>query len=393
MDQLEAIHSIDVINEQATARLAVEILRRDMTIESISIPKNRVHGVAVIRGRLLRPSHEVFSQWLAAFNARGYTPLLRKDQDGDGVVVQIMPGVASRGRPRAWINLILFLATVLSTLYVGASYGAEPGTPFNLLNGWPFATALLGILATHEFGHYFAARIHRVAVTLPYFIPLPFGLGTLGAFIQLREQVPDRRKLFDIGVAGPIAGLVVALPLLFWGLASSPVEVPQIGPDSVLIVEGNSLLYYYAKILVFGKSLPNALTGEDVLLSPVAFAAWIGLLVTALNLLPLGQLDGGHTVFALFGERARGINIGAMVLMALLAIAALPPVQAIFPALTNVGWFGWFVWLLLINILGGPYHPPPLDNVTELDAKRKWIGYAVILIFVLTFVPTPFRTM
>ena len=167
---------------------------------------------------------------------------------------------------------------------------------------------LLGILVAHEFGHYFAARYHKVAVSLPYFIPLPIGFGTLGAFIRLREQVPDRRKLFDIGVAGPLAGLVIAIPMLFYGLSTSPLDV---APQGVPVeLEGNSILYFLAKIAVFGQALPNHLTGQDVFMNQVTFAAWIGLLVTALNLLPVGQLDGGHTVYALFGEKARYINLG-----------------------------------------------------------------------------------
>ena len=393
MDQEIALASLEATGQQATAELAVRIVAQDMRIERIRVPANRMEGALILEGRLLRPSHEVFGRWLQAFNEQGYTPMLRRAPGGnpDRVILQLMPGVVARSKPRVWINGLLFLLTVLSTLYVGAGYGTEPGEPFSLMRGVPFAAALLGILATHEFGHYFAAQVHRVAVTLPYFIPMPFGLGTLGAFIQMREPIPDRRKLFDIGVAGPIAGLVVALPLLFWGLSTSPVRsIPSTGP---ILVEGNSLLYYYAKILVFGKALPNPVTGEDVFLNQIAFAAWIGLLVTALNLLPLGQLDGGHTVFALFGRRARPINVTAMGVLAFLGLASLPPLQQAFPFLVNLGWMGWFIWLLLILLLGGPYHPPTLDDVTELDPKRRWVGYLVILIFVLTFTPTPFRVL
>lgn len=393
MDQEIALASLEATGQQATAELAVSIVAEDMRIERIRVPANRMEGALILEGRLLRPSHQVFGRWLQAFKEQGYTPMLRRAGDGDSqrVILQIMPGVPARSKPRVWINGLLFLLTVLSTLFVGAGYGTDLGQPFSLWNGAPFAAALLGILATHEFGHYFAAQYHRVAVTLPYFIPMPFGLGTLGAFIQMREPIPDRRKLFDIGVAGPIAGLLVALPLLFWGLSTSSVQT--IPSNEQVLVEGNSLLYYYAKILVFGKALPNPMTGEDVFLNQIAFAAWIGLLVTALNLLPLGQLDGGHTVFAMFGQRARPINMTAMGVLAFLGLAALPPVQRAFPFLINLGWMGWFVWLLLILLLGGPHHPPTLDDVTELDPRRRWVGYLVILIFVLTFTPTPFRLL
>jgi membrane-associated protease RseP (regulator of RpoE activity) len=299
------------------------------------------------------------------------------------------------------VNLVLFGLTLISTLWVGSSATVEIGTwqelvrsflPQNLLPGWPFAVTLLTILTAHEFGHYFAARYHKLSVTLPYFLPLPLPpIGTLGAFIRLKEPIPDRRKLFDVGVAGPLAGFVLAVPLLIYGLSTSPII--HFDPTSGGIMEGNSLLYYSAKLITFGKALPNALTGEDVLLNQIAMAAWIGLLVTALNLLPVGQLDGGHTVFALFGEKARYFNLVTVGAMAVFAVAGLEQVQQFLPFLSTVGFTGWFVWLGLIFFMIGPYHPPALDDVTRLDPTRRWLGYAMILIFILTFVPVPLRIM
>ncbi len=379
------------------------VVQGDMAIESIQSPKDpQQDGSLVLRGRLLRPSHEFFATWVAKLRTLGYTPLLRRDgeEDPNRAVLHLMAGVPPKAHPRAWINGVLFLLTVASTLFTGSLYGPVAAEltsvwdlfrPANLLQGWPFSATLLSILAAHEFGHYFMARYHRVAVTLPYFIPMPFGFGTLGAFIQLKEPILDRRKLFDIGIAGPLAGLIIAIPLLFVGLSTSPVDVP---PAGVLIQrEGNSLLYFYAKLAVFGKALPNPITGEDVFMNQVTFAAWIGLLVTALNLLPVGQLDGGHTVYALFGRSARYINIATLVVMALLAVAGLEPLQAIVPALAEFGFPGWFVWLGLILFVLGPYHPPALDDITELDANRRLLGYLVILIFVVTFVPVPWRVL
>ena len=378
-----------------------QIIGRDMSIYSTQVNRDTTQqGLLTVRGRLLRPSADVFPTWLRAFNQQGYTPFLRPlaDGDADEVELNVVSGVAPKSRPRAWINGLLFVLTVVSTLFVGALYGEAAASvtsagdllrPSFLLTGWPFAATLLGILAAHEFGHYFAARYHKVGVTLPYFIPMPFGFGTLGAFIRMTEPVPDRRKLFDIGVAGPIAGLILAVPLLFVGLSTSPMMVPPSSPGAML--EGNSILYYTAKFLVFGKVLPNPLTGEDVLMNQVTFAAWIGLLVTALNLLPVGQLDGGHTVFALFGEKARYINMVAISVLALFAVASLAPVQTILPVAERVGFNGWFVWLLLIMLVIGPFHPPALDDVTRLDFKRRLVGYAVIVIFILTFVPVPMR--
>ncbi len=395
------------------AKTALAVVGQDMAVESIRTPeKPAVEGLEV-RGRLLRPSAEVFSRWLAEFNRRGFTPFLRRDEDagaagtGENVVLQVLTGVVPRSRSNPLINLALFVVTVLSTLFVGVLYGVDVGldpnagilelmwqifsTPALLVQGLPFATTLLGILAAHEFGHYFAARYHNVAVTLPYFLPMPLGFGTLGAFIRLKEPVPDRRKLFDIGVAGPLAGLLLAIPLLFYGLSTSEVLVPQAIAGAML--EGNSFLYYYAKLWTFGQALPNPVTGLDVMMNDITFAAWIGLLVTALNLLPLGQLDGGHTVFALFGKQARIFNWATLGGMLLLGIAGLSEVQARIPGLENIGWSGWFTWLVLINFLGGPFHPPALDDVTELDPRRRWLGYAVIAIFVLIFIPVPLRSL
>lgn len=387
------------------------VVASDMEIVSIQTPRDPAHdGLVVLRGRLLRPSAAIFSRWLQQFRALGYTPILRHDserggvQEGDqvneNVALHVMPGIAQKAHPKIWINIVLFVATVISTLFVGSLYGDVPSNvnsawdlfrPANLLAGWPFALTLLGILSAHEFGHYFAARYHRVAVTLPYFIPMPLGFGTLGAFIQLREPVPDRRKLFDIGVAGPLAGLIVALPLLFIGLSTSPVEI--IAPSPGAMLEGNSVLYYYAKVAVFGQALPNAITGEDVLMNRVTFAAWIGLLVTALNLLPVGQLDGGHIVYALFGDKARYINVAAMLVMAGFALAGLEPLQRLFPPLVTVGYTGWFFWLALILFLIGPYHPPALDDVSRLDRRRRLVGYLAIILFILIFVPVPMRPL
>lgn len=381
-----------------------------LAIESIETPRQPAReGKVVLRGRLRQPSYEVFPQWLAALKPLGYTPTLRPDPDvvdvpgrgtGEAVVLRVMPGVPPKFKPRVWVNALLFAVTILSTLFAGMFYSAniveaETSVGFllrNIWRGWPFALSLLSILTAHEFGHYFAARYHKVAVTLPFFIPMPLTpIGTLGAFIQLKEPIADRRKLFDVGVAGPLAGLAVAIPLLFIGLATADLAVPIRVPDSGGFSVGNSLFYWLTKYATFGRALPDPITGETIALNQVTFAAWIGLLVTALNLLPIGQLDGGHTVFALFGQRARVVNIITAVIMAFFGIAGLEAVQQLIPALSRVGYSGWFIWLGLIFFIIGPFHPPALDDVTTLDRGRRWVGYAMIAIFVLTFVPVPFR--
>lgn len=381
------------------------VIEPELLIESMTTPREAAtEGILVLHGRLTRPSHIAFARWQATLAGMGYTPTLRSvaaetRQPGappEAVFVHIFAGVVKPTASRIWINGVLFLATIWSTLLVGATNVVEPQawteliSPSYLLNGLPFSATLLVILLAHEFGHYFAARYHRVAVTLPYFLPMPVGFGTFGAFIRLKEPISDRRKLFDIGVAGPLAGLALALPLLIYGLSISTVAVPP--PNTPYIIEGNSLLYLGIKYLMFGQILPNPITGADVFISQIAFAAWIGLLVTALNLLPVGQLDGGHTVFALFGRKARVINLATMGVLTLLALASLPGFQSFIPGLANVGFTGWFIWLVLLLLIGVE-HPPALDDVTRLDTRRRLIGYLVIIVFILTFVPVPIRVI
>ena len=245
-----------------------------------------------------------------------------------------------------------------------------------LVSGIPFAFTLLAILGTHEFGHYFVARYHQAAVTLPYFIPFPalpgmLSLGTMGAVIQLRSPIRNRKQLFDIGVAGPLAGLVVAIPLLIYGLSQSSI---QSRPTQVAyyLQEGNSLLYIGLKYVVYGRILPG--DGLDVTMSSMAFAAWIGLFVTCLNLLPMGQLDGGHIAYALFGRRAWWLARLTAVGLLILGI---------------VGWKGWFLWVILPFVFG-LRHPPPLNDHTPLDPRRKALGVVMILVFILVFIPIPF---
>ena len=397
------------IDPNAAQLLADEVrvlVANDMTIDSVQIGREQKRdGAVIVRGQLLRPSAELFPRWLESLKKRNCTPMLRHDPESgkDNVVLRVMIGTPVPPPSKPWINLLLFVLTVISTLIVGATYREDVMAkvdsvgdlfmPQTFLYGWPFAASLLAILLSHEFGHYFAARYHKLAVSLPFFIPLPlpdgFSPGTMGAFIRLKALVPDRRKLFDVGVAGPLAGLVIAIPLLLWGVSTSPVKIPP--PNTSYYVEGNSLLYVAVKYIFFGKFLPDSLTGEDIFINSVTAAAWFGLLVTALNLLPVGQLDGGHTVFALFGNGAKRFNQVVVVVLGLLGVASLPPVQQIFPWLSVVGYEGWFIWLALIFFVVGPYHPPALDDVTQLDPRRRWIGYLVIVIFVLTFVPVPVR--
>lgn len=375
---------------------AKRVLRQDLRINSVQLPRNERSGIEV-HGRLMKASHEVFGKWVQGLSDLGLLPFMALDKesaDPNAVRISLVPSPPKTRPPRVAINVVLFLLTCLSTVWVGSLYGTassaalrNPWDLSQLLSGWPFAGTLLLILGFHELGHFFAARYHKMSVSLPYFIPVPMSFGTLGAFIRLREPVWDRRKLFDIGVAGPLAGLCVALPLLFIGLSNSELS----HWNGAVSLEGNSLLYLGAKYLVFSEWLPNFKTGLDVSINQVAFAAWIGLLATGLNLLPIGNLDGGHVVFSLFGFKARRWNRLALVFLAILGVSGFKPLQEALPFLEHVGYTFWLFWVWFLFLIVGPTHSVTLDMVTELDPSRRLIGYATLAFFVITFVPVPFR--
>ena len=245
----------------------------------------------------------------------------------------------------------------------------------NFWKGLPFALSLLSILLAHELGHYFTSRRYGVPASLPYFVPLPIPdflgnvLGTMGAVIVMKGRVTNRRVMLDIGSAGPLIGLVVAIPVLLIGLSLS--QVQPLPVDQAYSMEGNSLLYLLLKYAIFGRWLPAG--GEDVFIHPVAFAGWAGLLVTSFNLIPTGQLDGGHVLYSLLGERARLLTW---------------PIILILAALGLLVWPGWFLWAGLV-FLFGQKHPGPLDRITQLDTKRKILAVVVLAVFVLTFTPMP----
>jgi membrane-associated protease RseP (regulator of RpoE activity) len=267
-----------------------------------------------------------------------------------------------------------------------------------LVGGFAFGATLMAILACHELGHYIAARVRGVDVSLPYFIPLPpiATLGTLGAVIRMGKPIEDRNALFDVGAAGPIAGLVVAIPLLAVGLSLSTVgPSPADGSQ-----EGNSILYALMKYAVLGRWLPG--DGVDVQLHPMAFAAWVGLLVTMINLMPIGQLDGGHVARAALGQSHERWSarlhvllpvIGAVVFAVMLAVA----LHAGRPLLSAVnyakdGAVPWLVWTLMLAWMrrsSGEYHPPVGDK--PLDPVRRALAFGMLLVFVLIATPVPFR--
>ena len=264
-------------------------------------------------------------------------------------------------------QVILFIVTFFTTLVAGTFLaGGNPlQNPPDIVLGFMFSIPLLLILAVHEMGHYTAARRHGVAVTPPYFIPAPSFIGTFGAFIKIKSPVPHRNALMDIGAAGPIAGAVVAIPVLLVGLGLSVLK-PSSGLVGIPL--GESLLFRAATYAVIGE-VPS---GFDVVLHPVAFAGWIGLLVTALNLLPSGQLDGGHIAYALFG--------GGYTKVARAVPYLLLPMGFL--------WGGWVIWAVMLFFLG-TRHPAPVFDEIPLSRGRRLVGLVAGVLFVLCFTPSP----
>ena len=346
-----------------------------------------------------------FDALLSAIAPQELTAVMRKENDD--IILFLMPERKRKKSFNPSLNLIMFILTLLSVLLTGGLYGYQGVLPEGILptimelvrSGWPFAISLLAILGAHEFGHYFAGRKHKVDVTLPFFIPFPLSLlGTMGAFINMRSVPRNKRALFDLAVTGPLSGAIVSMVVLIIGLLLSEVSTLPTDPltDAALQMEGNSILYLLSKLVIFGEVLPKPsgvegfslaafwlryfFTGEpfpwgalDVMLHPVAWAGWAGFLVTGINLIPAGQLDGGHIFFAMFGKTA--------------AAKALPIIVG---SLVTMGffWNGWWLWAGMIFFLGRR-SAETLDQVTKLDARRRFIGYAALVLFILTFIPVP----
>ena len=337
-------------------------------IDDVSLRRG---GEAVLfSGRLLWDAETAFSLLYERLKAKGLLPFLQRRRGQDSVL--IVPAPPERRKPRPIINLLLFVATILTTLYAGAANeGFYPlQNPATLKFGIPFASALLLILGTHELSHYFVAQRHGLRVSLPYFIPVPFGLGTFGAFIKMESVAKDRKGFFDVGLAGPLAGLAIAIPVLILGLSLS--EVKPIIHEPGYFQEGNSLLYLTLKYIVHGQILPSR--EVDVFLHPIAFAGWIGLMITGVNLLPAGQLDGGHVAYALLGGAYKWV--AQLVLLLLMGLGLFL-------------WSGWLLWALLI-LLSGPRHPRPLNDITGVGRKRKIVGILALILLLTIFTPVPF---
>lgn len=321
-------------------------------------------------GKLRIEAEDAFIKLKSRFQELGYFPLLRENESGEmQIVVAIKGTLQAVLAQRVWLNGLLFLATFLTTTLFGGMYAmtlsgqTQPLLETILSYGLPFSITLLTILGVHELGHYVQARRHNLPVTLPFFIPVPFGLGTFGAFIQMRGAVENKRALFDVGVGGPVAGLLVAIPLFIVGLLISSVSNSPAPLNRSLMIEGLIALFR-----------PEA-TLNGILLNPVLLAARFGLIITAINLLPVGQLDGGHIAYAALGRRwATWIGYATIAVMAVLGITVSPT---------------WFIWMVFA-LLSGVQHAAPLNDITPLDARRNFAFLGVAVVFLSLFSAQPF---
>jgi len=321
-------------------------------------------------GRIVGTVHEPLAASIAGiqglFKARDMVAYVSR-RAGEHEVAY---GHAPKLKPaRRWVNLVLFLATILTTLFVGAFHlGHNPlQHPLELLYGLPFSLSIILILGSHELGHYLVARRLGVDATLPYFLPVPHPMtGTMGAFIRIRSAVPSKGALVKVGLAGPLVGFLVALPVTLIGLRLSTVVDKQAGQGIQL---GSSVIFR----LLSEVWHPNLPPDKDLMLHPVAFAGWLGFFVTALNLLPAGQLDGGHIAYAVLGRFRKAFGWVVVGLLALMGYF----------------WLGWPFWAVLIMV-SGLRHPQPLDDISPLTKTERLLALAGLLLLLLTFMPAPF---
>jgi membrane-associated protease RseP (regulator of RpoE activity) len=288
-------------------------------------------------------------------------------------------------RDRVWRHVVLFLLTVVTTTLVGAlhhfsfSQGFDQAAvvlpdlwaPGFYLNGLWYSATILAILGCHEMGHYYACRYYRVNASLPFFLPAPLPLtGTLGAFIRIRARIPDKIALFDIGLSGPIAGFVIAVPALFVGLGLSVIE--RVPADFSGVELGEPLLFRAAAWIVWG-DVPE---GMSINMHPMAFAAWFGLLATALNLFPIGQLDGGHVAYAVLGRRSTLVTFATIGL-------------AVGLTFVSSSWLVWTILMLVMLFAIGPHHPPTLDDTVPIGRGRRMLALVGLLMLIVCFTPAP----
>lgn len=341
--------------------------------------RRTIGNVLAVEGELLKSADEAYDLLSSRFRDSDLVPTLQSNEFGNPTVMlfprKLFAATTYKNRP--WLHAALLIITFGTTTWAGAVHRVmgEPGAAPQFLTGLPYALALMLILGIHEMGHYLAARTHRMNVSLPYFIPAPFGFGTFGAFIQLREPSANRKALFDVAVAGPLAGLVVTLVAVFIGLRYSEVVAPS---EEIEVAAhhgaevGTSVLFAALAKLALGAEVG---TGHQLVLHPLAFAGWLGLLITALNLLPIGQLDGGHLADAMFGPRMGGA-IGTAAILVLFALAIFV-------------WSGLLMWAVIIYFIAGRKGIPPLNDITALGPGRMALGWLSFILLLLILTPVP----
>jgi membrane-associated protease RseP (regulator of RpoE activity) len=373
--RISALAGPDLGPRMLTEAEQPEAVREVMDVR-IAIKEN---GMQLFRGPLRESASASFEKLIRDL-PKGFVPLVQEDEQL-GAKIVLIPKPAgedfSRRPVRPWLHWLLFGLTIISTTWAGASHqgvdlAQDPG---RFAVGLPYSIGLLLILGVHELGHFFMARRYSMDVTPPYFIPVPFGLGTFGAFIQMRSPSANRKALFDVAVAGPLAGFVIAVPALLLGLRFSGVSGATEDTLSHGFLHGatvgSSILFTVLAKLSLGDA---AQYGALVQLSPLGFAGWLGLFITALNLLPVGQLDGGHITRAMFGSRI-GQTISSVAMWSLFLLALFV-------------WPGLMMWALIVFLIAGR-GAPPLDDITPLDGARMAVGYIAILILVLILAPMP----
>ena len=309
-------------------------------------------------------------------------------------------------KQRYWINIVLFLVTLITTVFAGLEWTTGNMGPYSLdelSKGLPYAISILFILGIHQFGHYFAAVYHKVKATLPFFIPFPpipgfFNFGTMGAVIKTKSVIRDNKAMFDIGVAGPVAGFIACLVVLIYGYTHlPPVDYllaihpdyfsPDYGKGALGLEFGNTLLFNLLKNIFTD---PNQFVPpmSEIYHYPYLCVGWFGLFVTAMNLIPVGQLDGGHIIYSMFGEKIHEA-IASISMILLLALGAAGILDYALHLGLTFGWSGWLFWAIILYFFIKVKHPP-VPQFEKLGTGRMILGYVAILIFILSFSPTPF---
>lgn len=362
-----AAEQIHVLTEQDLPSAVQDVMNINVALEE--------DGVQVFRGNL-KESPEVVYKKLKETVGNDRVPLLQQDPKMSAAIVILPKNEEKTKIVRPWLNWLLFALTFITTTWAGALHQGVNllDDPLQFPLGLPYSIGLLGILGFHELGHYFTALHYKMRVTPPYFIPVPFALGTFGAFISMRSPPEDRRSLFDVAVAGPLAGLVLAIPALIIGLQTSRV-LPESAEPSGMLLGGGAISSSILFTLIAKATLGAKIASDSLLeLSPLAFAGWLGLLVTALNLLPIGQLDGGHIAQAMFGTRGgMAISKTAMWSLFLLAIFF---------------WPGLLFWAFIVFFIARR-SSPPLNDLTPVNPGRQWLGAFSFFLLAIILIPMP----